>query len=275
MIMMSVDFEKTVGSAVALQGQNLDDLLQRARSRLDRELRNERRPEAAAGVAASPLGDLLVAVTQQGVALIHYLGGPGDLASTIERLRPRLDLVADRRTVQGIAEEIRRYLTGEAGALRRQVDLTLGGSSFQQRVLRKLQEVPRGAVISYQALGAAAGVPRGARAVGNAMHNNPVPIYVPCHRVIASGGALGGYGGGARRKLQLLRSEGFALGDAAVRLPETSVWGHKRTKIYCAADCRAGARVDQSRILFFADAEGARRAGLRPCGICRPEQRPR
>jgi methylated-DNA-[protein]-cysteine S-methyltransferase len=259
--MATVDFEKIVGNAGAFEGEGLEDLLRRARSRLSGELKYERRPEAAAGVVSSPLGDLLVAITGRGIAMIHYLAGTGDLASTIEKLRPRLDLAEDRRTIEGVAAEVRRYLSGQANALRQDIDLSLAGSSFQQKVLRKLREVPRGAVISYQALGAAAGAPKGARAVGNAMHNNPVPIYVPCHRVVAAGGGLGGYGGGARRKLQLLRSEGFDLGEDAVRLPSTSVWGHKGTRIYCRAGCRTAARVDRNRILFFADPREAQRAG--------------
>lgn len=270
--MTTVSLKKIVGSAAGAPTEHdLNALLRRARSRLEGELRFARRPDAAAGVARSPLGDLLVAVTSRGVALIHYLAGDGDLASTIGELRTRLDLAEDRQAAQNVAAEVRLYLTGEADALRQPIDFILIDSPFQQKVLRKLQEVPRGAVISYQGLGAAAGAPRGARAVGNAMHNNPVPIYLPCHRVIAAGGGLGGYGGGARRKLQLLRSEGFALGDDAVKLPAGAVWGRKGSKIYCRADCPTAARVDQSRILFFADGEGARRAGLRPCKICRPE----
>jgi hypothetical protein len=107
--------------------------------------------------------------------------------------------------------------------------------------------------------------------VGNAMHSNPVPIYVPCHRVIASGGGLGGYGGGGRRKLQLLRAEGFDLKDAAKKIPDSAVWGHNGTKVYCRAGCRTAARVDPSRILYFADGKGARVSGFRPCKICLPE----
>jgi O-6-methylguanine DNA methyltransferase len=144
------------------------------------------------------------------------------------------------------------------------------GHSFQKKVLDKLQAVPRGAVISYQALAAAAGAPNGARAVGNALHNNPVPIYVPCHRVIASDGRIGGYGGGVARKIQLLRSEGFALDNSQGSIPDNIVWGHKGTKIYCRTSCRTTAHVDRTRIFFFADPEQARRAGMRPCKICRP-----
>ena len=258
-------------SADGFKVEGLEELLRQARSRVDRALKRVRRPTAAVGVVKSPLGDLLVALTARGIVLNHYLVDDRDLAATLEKVRLQLDLVEDPRIIKEVGAEIRRYLAGEGKALRRNIDLSLAASPFQQKVLRKLQEVPRGAVISYQALGAAAGAPRGARAVGNAMHNNPVPIYVPCHRVIASDGGLGGYGGGAARKLQLLRSEGFSLGDGDVRLPDSVVWGHKGTRIYCRTTCRTAARVDRGRILFFADAKEAGQAGLRPCKICRPE----
>ena len=78
------------------------------------------------------------------------------------------------------------------------------------------------------------------------------------------------YGGGVARKVQLLRSEGFELGKADERLPDGVVWGHKGTKIYCRTNCRTTARVDRTRILFFADSREAKQAGLRPCKICRP-----
>ena len=248
--------------------QGIDALLRHSRLRVDHALKQLQRPDAAVGVVKSPLGDLLVAMTRHGIVLNHYLLDDRDLASVISQLRLKMDLVQDSRAIKVVGDEIRRYLRGEGTALRQRIDLTLAASPFQKKVLERLQEVPRGAVISYQALGAAAGAPKGARAVGNAMHNNPVPIYVPCHRVIAAGGRIGGYGGGIPRKLQLLRSEGFALADAAVRLPGDLVWGHTRTKIYCRNDCRTAARVDRSRILFFANAREARQAGMRPCKIC-------
>ena len=142
-----------------------------------------------------------MALSERGIVLIHYLPGDENLESTIAKLRLTLDPVEDRKSVKEVGTEIRRYLDGDADALRRNIDLTLAASPFQQKVLSKLPEVPRGAVVSYQALGAAAGAPKGARAVGNALHNNPVPIYVPCHRVITSNGGIGGYGGGAARKI--------------------------------------------------------------------------
>ena len=248
-----------------------DALLQRCRQRTVDMLRHVRRPEAGVGVVSSPLGDLLVAVTGRGLVFNHYLVGEDDLARTVQKLRSHLDLVADQRAVYHVGMEIRRYLSGDRQALRQAVDLSLAVTPFQQRILRELQEVPHGAVISYQALAEAAGAPRGARAVGNAMHDNPVPVYVPCHRVIASGGGLGGYGGGALRKVQLLRSEGFDLNPGDRRLPPSTVWAHQSTRIYCRASCPTAKRVSPRRILLFADARTARESGMRPCRICRPD----
>jgi methylated-DNA-[protein]-cysteine S-methyltransferase len=238
---------------------------------VENALKQIRRPQAAIGVVDSPLGDLLVALSERGIVLIHYLPGDENLESTIAKLRLTLDPVEDRKSVKEVGTEIRRYLDGDADALRRNIDLTLAASPFQKKVLSKLREVPRGAVVSYQALGAAAGTPKGARAVGNALHNNPVPIYVPCHRVITSSGGIGGYGGGGARKIQLLRSEGFALEKGGEKLPDSVVWGHRDTRIYCRTSCRTTARVNRAAILFFADPGEAEHAGLRPCKVCRPE----
>lgn len=248
----------------------VERLLRRTRGGIDRALKRMRRPQAAVGVVPSPLGNLLVAMSERGVALTHYLRGTSDLAATIAKLRLDFDPVEDRRSVGEVGAEVRRYLAGDAQALRQRVDLSLAGTPFQRKVLDKLQSVPRGALISYQALGAAVGTANSARAVGNALHVNPIAIYVPCHRVISSDGRIGGYAGGSARKLQLLRAEGFVLSSAAARVSDSVVWGHKGTRIYCRRNCRTAARVDRSRIVFFADPEQAERAGMRPCKICRP-----
>lgn len=248
----------------------IEELLLRSRGKLDRALMRIRRPQAAVGVVKSRLGNLLVAMSARGIVLNHYLEDAGSVAAAMAKLRLEFDPVEDQRTVGEVGEEVNRYLTGRANALRRNVDLTLAGNGFQKKVLDRLRTVPRGALISYQALGAAVGSASSARAVGNALHNNPVPIYVPCHRVISSDGRIGGYAGGAARKLQLLRSEGFAVYGDTASIPGGTVWGHRGTKIYCRLGCRTAARVDRARILFFADPKQAQRAGMRPCKICRP-----
>jgi O-6-methylguanine DNA methyltransferase len=264
--------ETLIGSGAADSPEKvIDDLLLRSSAKLDKALRRIRRPQAAVGVVKSKLGALLVALSAKGIVLNHYIEEPTDVAAALAKLRLQFDAVEDETAVTAVGEEVNRYLTGVAHALDHHVDLTLVGNPFQRKVLDKLGAVPRGALISYQGLGAAIGSASSARAVGNALHNNPVPIYVPCHRVISSDGRIGGYGGGAGRKLQLLRSEGFALGEEAVRVPDNVVWGHRTTGIYCQANCPAVTRVGRGRMLFFADQNAARQAGLRPCKICRPE----
>jgi O-6-methylguanine DNA methyltransferase len=267
--MKFTDLVMATGSACRDEDR-IADLLRRSRARLEKVLKGMRRPSATVGVVQSPLGDLLVATSARGVVLTHYLDKASDLTAILANLRLVFDLVENLREARQVGAEVCRYLAGDAKALRREVDLSLAGAAFQKKVLEKLQAIPRGALISYQALGAAVGSPRGARAIGQALHNNPVPIYVPCHRVIAADGRIGGYAGGTARKLQLLRSEGFCLDGAAVKIPDSVVWGHKGTKIYCRRNCRSAARVNRARIMFFADSKEAQRAGMRPCKLCRP-----
>ena len=269
MLMRTEKLIESIGGEFATAG--IEELLRRSRGRLDRALKHIRRPEVAVGVVKTPLGALLVALGSRGIVLNHYLLDASDLTDAIAQLRLAWDPVEDARATAEVGDEIRRHLAGESKALRQKVDLILAATPFHRKVLDKLQEIPRGALISYQALGAAAGAPKSARAVGNAMHNNPVPIYVPCHRVIASDGAIGGYGGGVSRKLQLLRSEGFVFaGSGENKLPDGVVLGHKRTQIFCRRNCRSVAAAGRAQLLFFADPTAAERAGMRPCKICRP-----
>ena len=267
-----MNMKTLIGSAAVDSSEEMiEELLRRSFAKLDKALERIRRPQAAVGVVKSTLGDLLVALSTRGIVLNHYMDEKTDIATALSKLRLQFDPVEDQAAVAAVGEEVNRYLCGGANALRHHVDMTLVGNPFQRKVLDKLQAVPRGALISYQGLGAAVGSASSARAVGNALHNNPLPIYVPCHRVITSGGRIGGYGGGVRRKVQLLRSEGFALDEGALRVPENVVWGHRKTQIYCRTSCRAAARVGRGRMLFFADQKAARQAGLRPCKICRPD----
>jgi len=108
--------------------------------------------------------------------------------------------------LNGLAERLRRYARGEAVAFHDALDLH-GVSPFQQAVSEAARDIPSGQTCSYGELAARAGRPGAARAVGQVMARNPWPIVVPCHRVVASGGGLGGYGGGLEMKRRLLRLE--------------------------------------------------------------------
>ena len=108
---------------------------------------------------------------------------------------------------------------------RRRFDLKLdleGMSEFSHLVLEELALVPYGGVTSYGELAAAAGFPRAARAVGNVMNRNPIAIVLPCHRVIAGDGTLGGYGGNPLRKRKLLALEGVSVDEIRSRPPQAS-----------------------------------------------------
>ncbi len=119
---------------------------------------------------------------------------------------------------------IRRYLGGEAVDLDA-IALDLVGTAFQRRVWAELRRIPRGRVVSYAEIAQRIGVPRATRAVGAANGANPIPIVVPCHRVVETGGGLGGYSGGLERKKALLGLEGVAVQGARVLAGQLELFG--------------------------------------------------
>jgi methylated-DNA-[protein]-cysteine S-methyltransferase len=157
----------------------------------------------------SPLGELLVAVTPRGLLRLAYLdGGENEdavLADLAERVSPRV--LSAPRPVDDARRQLDDYFERRRTGFELPIDwrLTRG---FGQRVLRATARIPYGDVSSYQRIAAKAGSPRGQRAAGNALGSNPIPIVVPCHRVLHSGGGLGGYTGGLERKQLLLGVEG-------------------------------------------------------------------
>jgi methylated-DNA-[protein]-cysteine S-methyltransferase len=163
--------------------------------------------DVAYDVAASPVGDLLVAVTDRGLCRIAYRPDEAvdELASEFGARVLRIPDRTDR-----VRRELDEYFEGR----RREFDLDTDLSpvpAFHREVLRELARVPFGRVTTYGALAAKVGRPRAARAIGGAMNRNPIPIVLPCHRVIGANGSLVGYGGGLERKEQLLRLEGALL----------------------------------------------------------------
>ena len=116
--------------------------------------------------------------------------------------------------IDAVAAAIKAHLEGEDVLFTLDiVDFTLC-STFQQSVLRATYSIPRGSVSTYQRIAASLGIPEGARAVGNALANNPFPFIVPCHRVISSNRHIGGYGGGIEMKRALLEREGIIFDEA-------------------------------------------------------------
>jgi methylated-DNA-[protein]-cysteine S-methyltransferase len=245
----------------------LDRLLRDAREKLEPRMNLIRRSEAAVGVTQSPLGPLLIAVGPKGLLLVQYLQTKS-ASSGLTVLRLKFDPVEDPKIAEQVGDQIRRFLSGERHALDYRADLSLVGGDFQRRALERLMEVPFGAVVTYQGLAATMGEPNAQRAVGNAMATNPIPIYVPCHRVVRSDGVIGHYGGGTQSKVELLRTEGFAIQNQ--RIPSHAVYGHRASETFCTMDCSAARGENPTKMLIFACPDSARTAGMKACKVCLP-----
>jgi len=161
----------------------------------------------------TPIGTLLIVQGERGVVRVGFPEEPVDelLAQVAARLGPRI--VASDRELGGTRDAFSAYFEGLDERLELPVDLALVQSGFRRDALTLLRaEVGPGQVVTYGALAAKAGRPRAARAVGNACANNPVPIIVPCHRVLPGSGGVGSYAGGPARKRRLLAHEGATVG---------------------------------------------------------------
>ncbi|MGZ4196465.1 MAG: methylated-DNA--[protein]-cysteine S-methyltransferase [Solirubrobacteraceae bacterium] len=155
----------------------------------------------------SPLGKLLLARTDRGLVRLAYADYEGEdevIAELASRISPRV--LAVPRRLDEVRRELDQYFTGSRHEFDVAIDWRLT-HGFGRRVLRATVRIPYGDVSSYKQVAAAAGSPRGFRAAGNALGANPIPIVVPCHRVLHSGGGLGGYTGGLDRKRLLLDVE--------------------------------------------------------------------
>jgi methylated-DNA-[protein]-cysteine S-methyltransferase len=160
-------------------------------------------------LADTAIGDLLVGVTERGVCRITFDPEPERELETLARLHgPRVLRVSS--AVDEVRRELDEYLAGR----RRHFDVepdVRALPQYNQRVLAELARVEYGTTTTYGALAAESGNPRAARAVGLVMNRNPIPIVLPCHRVVGSTGKLTGYAGGLDRKERLLRLEGALL----------------------------------------------------------------
>ena len=167
--------------------------------------------DAAYDVFESPLGELLVATTDRGLLRVSYVQGFDPIATIeeIARLAGRR-VMRSGSAVDGARRELDEYFDGSRRSFDLQVDLR-GQAPFSVAVLGELAQVPYGRTATYGELASRAGSPKGARAVGMVMNRNPIPIVLPCHRIVGASGSLVGYAGGLERKEQLLRLEGAML----------------------------------------------------------------
>ncbi|HVB26481.1 MAG TPA: MGMT family protein [Mycobacteriales bacterium] len=144
-------------------------------------------------------------------------------------------------------------------------------SSFEQAVLAKAREIPRGEIRPYAWVAREIGRPAAVRAVGTALGRNPVPVLIPCHRVVRADGRIGEYVFGSAAKRALLQHEGVDTEELA-RLAATGVryLGSDTTAVFCLPSCRDARRIGAAHRVAFRDERAARAARYRPCRHCRP-----
>ena len=211
----------------------------------------------------SPLGEVYVGVGEGGVRMVGRAASPGEFARRYKaRFGRLLSEGADART-RRLAERVARALAGE----RVEVPVDLSGTThFQRRVLEVVAGIPRGEVRPYGWVAREAGSPKASRAVGTVMANNPLPLVVPCHRVVRNDGTTGNYAFGAPEKVGLLRGEGVP-GEEIAGTPYLAT---PTTGIVCHATCRNARRIRSENRRRFRSVGEALEAGYRPCKVCRP-----
>lgn len=179
-------------------------------------------PEARYGFMETPVGDVLVATSDKGVCEISYLRNHDPYESLRELERRGYLVYRKEPAVQPVIDQLQEYFAHQRTDFSVPLDLT-GVTDFTRSVLEKTSTIPYGVVKTYGDVAEAIGKPRASRAVGNALGRNPVPVIIPCHRVVLSSGAMGWYTGGPEIKRRLLGIEGVRYGttqhDTSATLP--------------------------------------------------------
>jgi methylated-DNA-[protein]-cysteine S-methyltransferase len=255
----------------------LDGEIGRAREALEARLADVRSRILLYRVFTTAFGHVAIGHSEQGVALVEYLGRGRRLDVRQRRRMADVEVVEGGEELLTFQQELAEYLAGRRDRLDWRLDLRLARSDFHRRVLAATAAIPYGGVISYKGLARALGQPSAMRAVAQALRWNPLPIVIPCHRVVGASGALVGYAGGATtRKKALLAVEGVPLAriphDYRVRREAMYVRAPGDTE-YCVPSCPSVDPFPQGGILL-ATRERAEAAGFAPCTTCRPDLHP-
>lgn len=162
-------------------------------------------------VTHSLIGNIFIAKTARGLSSVEFGITEDDFVQKLEQEGARIAIRSSGKTAE-IRDQLREYLNGKRTSFDINVDLS-ALTKFHQQVLMAAWEIPHGRIVTYGEIARRIGKPNAARAVGQALGHNPVPIVIPCHRVIASDGSLGGYsgGGGLETKAKLLELEKTTL----------------------------------------------------------------
>jgi len=214
-----------------------------------------------------PRGPLFVAFNDRGISCVDAAGQGAEAFESYFVGRFGRALRRADAPPRGLAEALE---TGDGRKLR--YDLR-GLTEFEVAVLRKALEIPKGEVRSYGWIAREIGRPKAVRAVGSALGHNPVPVVIPCHRVVRSDGMIGNYALGSPMKRELLGSEGVDV-EGIERLASSGVRfvGSDTTRIFCVPTCHDARRVTERHRVTFRSERDAAASGYRPCKHCRPAE---
>ncbi len=219
----------------------------------------------------SPLGPVFVAYNKNGISAVMRARSGGAFERSFRKRFSRPAYPAPDSPRKGWQNEANWAAPGKG----KKIPFDLGSlSPFEQAVLRKALEIPSGEVRPYGWIAREIGRPRAVRAVGTALAKNPIPILIPCHRVIRSDGQIGNYAlGGKEKKIEILAAEGVDVaGLKEMADSKTRYHGSDTTRIFCFPTCRHAGRISAPHKVFFPSERAALEAGYRPCKVCRPLQ---
>jgi O-6-methylguanine DNA methyltransferase len=268
---------RTQLSTLASQGNVVVSGLQEARRALDQLLPGASRPRLALDVWHSPVGDIRIGKTERGVVLAEFVRPGGDDAA-VTSLRGEFTIESGGQEIAELSRKLEEYFSGKRRSLDWVVDDTLMRSDFQREVLRATAEVPYGTVVTYLGIAEVIGQPKAVRAVAQALRHNPVPIQIPCHRVIGSDGSLTGYAGNlVDIKKQILAVEGIPVVETTkgLTVPKAQMYvGWRRDHCFCRPDCPSLKDQPAGDRAFIPSRSRAGEMGYVPCDVCRPEVHP-
>lgn len=218
---------------------------------------------------STPLGHLYVAYRGRKICSVAVAATDDAFErACVKRLGARP--TRDDRPPEGLPKQVMDHLTRRR---RFQGDLDLNGlTPFQRLVLEKTREIPSGEVRSYQWVAREIGAKRAVRAVGTALAKNPIPILIPCHRVVRTDGRIGHYSaGGSTMKSKILAFEGVDV-EGLARLARRRIRfvGNDATRIFCLPTCQVACRARESQTVYLTTQRDAARRGYRPCQYCHP-----
>jgi methylated-DNA-[protein]-cysteine S-methyltransferase len=203
---------------------------------------------------------------------------PEEFASSPPRWQTDFSVEPGGAAFAALTQKLEAYFSGQIATLDWIVDDVLMRSDFQREVLRATAAVPYGTVVTYQSIADTMGQSKAVRAVAQALRHNPVPIHIPCHRVIGSDGTLTGYAGnlvGIKKKI--LEVEGIPVIETGkgLRIPRAQMYvGWRHDRAFCRPDCSCLKDQSAGDRAFIPSRDRAVALGYAPCDICRPDIHP-